>query len=80
MCGARRPVAIAASDASVLEPVECWPMMHMAQIATSQNTRFEDWWTAGTSQVLVVQGVDDDAAPPGNGYALRDALGDRAQS
>jgi pimeloyl-ACP methyl ester carboxylesterase len=54
-------------------------MMHIAQIATSQNTRFEDWWTAGTVQMLVVQGLDDDAAPPGNGYALRDALGDRVQ-
>ena len=68
-----------ASDPNVLEPVECWPMMHIAQIATSQNTRFEDWWTAGTVQMLVVQGLDDDAAPPGNGYALRDALDDRVQ-
>ena len=54
-------------------------MMHIAQIATSQNTRFEDWWTAGTVQMLVNQGLDDDAAPPGNGYALRDALDDRVQ-
>src|SRR5262249_60112124 len=68
-----------ASDPSVLEPVECWPMIHIAQIATSQNTRFEDWWAAGTAQMLVVQGLDDNAAPTGNGYALRDAVGDRAQ-
>ena len=29
--------------------------------------------------MLVVQGLDDNAAPPGNGYALRDAVGDRVQ-
>jgi pimeloyl-ACP methyl ester carboxylesterase len=68
-----------ASDASILEPVECSPMMHIAQLATSQNTRFEDWWSAATAPMLIVQGLDDDAAPPGNGYALRDALGDRVQ-
>jgi pimeloyl-ACP methyl ester carboxylesterase len=68
-----------ASDPSVLEPVECWPMIHIAQIATSQNTRLEDWWTAGNAPMLVVQGLDDDAAPPGNGYALRHALAERVQ-
>jgi len=66
-----------ASDPGVLKAVD--PMIHIAQIATSQNTRFEDWWAAGTAQMLVVQGLDDNAAPPGNGYALRDAVGDRAQ-
>jgi len=68
-----------ASDPRVLEPVECWPMMHIAQIATSLHTPLEDWWTAGTAPLLVVQGLDDDAAPPGNGHALRDTLGDRVQ-
>ena len=29
--------------------------------------------------MLVVQGLDDTAAPPGNGHALRAAVGERAQ-
>ena len=65
------------SDPNVLQSVECWPMVHIAHLATSQPTRLEEWWTAGTAPILVVQGLDDEAAPPGNGYALRDQLGER---
>ncbi len=68
-----------ASDPRVLQSVECWPQMHIAQIATSGRTPLEDWWAAGAAPMLVVQGLDDDAAPPGNGHALRDSLGDRVQ-
>jgi pimeloyl-ACP methyl ester carboxylesterase len=64
---------------SVLEPVECWPSMHIAQIATSRHVPIEDWWAAGSAPMLVVQGLDDDAAPPGNGHALRDSLGERVR-
>jgi pimeloyl-ACP methyl ester carboxylesterase len=67
------------SDPKVLEPVECWPSVHIAQIATSRHVPLEDWWTAGTAPMLVVQGLDDDAAPPGNGYALRESLGERVR-
>src|SRR5262245_24019850 len=42
-----------ASDPSVLAAVECWPMVHMAHLATSQQTRFDEWWTAGTAPLLV---------------------------
>jgi pimeloyl-ACP methyl ester carboxylesterase len=66
-----------ASDPSVLAPVECWPMVHIAHLATSKPTRLDEWWTAGTAPLLVIQGLDDEAAPPGNGHALRDQLGSR---
>ncbi|MBP0112838.1 alpha/beta fold hydrolase [Bradyrhizobium vignae] len=66
-----------ASDPNVLQPVECWPQVHIAQIATSRLTPLEHWWTGGTAPMLVVQGLDDDAAPPGNGHALRNTLGNR---
>jgi len=66
-----------ASDPCVLEPVECWPMVHLAYLATSQRTQVEDWWTAGTAWLLVIQGLDDEAAPPANGHALREQLGER---
>jgi pimeloyl-ACP methyl ester carboxylesterase len=40
----------------------------------------EDWWSAGTTApLLVIQGLDDIAAPPGNGHALREQLGDRVR-
>lgn len=68
-----------ASDPSVLQPVECWPQVHIAQIATSRHTPLEDWWTGGVAPMLVVQGLDDTAAPPGNGHALRATVGGRAQ-
>ena len=68
-----------ASDPCVLAPVECWPKVHLAHLATSQRTRVEDWWAAGTAWLLVIQGLDDEAAPPANGYALRDQLGERVQ-
>jgi pimeloyl-ACP methyl ester carboxylesterase len=68
-----------ASDPSVLAPVECWPMVHIAHLATSQPTRLDEWWTAGIAPLLVIQGLDDEAAPPGNGRALRDQLGERVR-
>ena len=68
-----------ASDPSVFAPVECWPSMHIAQIATSRHVPLEDWWAAGTAPMLVVQGLDDDAAPPGNGHTLRKSLGERVR-
>src|SRR5262249_23474497 len=39
----------------------------------------EYWWSAGTAPLLVIQGLDDIVAPPANGHALRDQLGERSQ-
>src|SRR6516164_5299647 len=60
-----------ASDPKVLEQVECWPRVHIAHLATSRNVPLEYWWSAGTAPLLVIQGLDDEVAPPGNGHALR---------
>jgi len=68
-----------ASDPRVLERVECWPAVHIAHLATSRNVPLEDWWSAGTASLLVIQGLDDDVAPPGNGHALREQLGERVR-
>jgi pimeloyl-ACP methyl ester carboxylesterase len=43
-----------------------------AQAGATRAAVLEDWWDAGTAPMLVVQGLDDRAAPPGNGRALRD--------
>jgi pimeloyl-ACP methyl ester carboxylesterase len=68
-----------ASDPKILAQVECWPAVHLAHLATSQSVALEDWWGAGTAPVLVIQGLDDEAAPPGNGHALREQFGERIQ-
>jgi pimeloyl-ACP methyl ester carboxylesterase len=68
-----------ASDPKVLAPVECWPAMHLAHLATGRGMALEEWWDAGTAPLLVIQGLDDIAAPPGNGHALREKHGDRVQ-
>jgi pimeloyl-ACP methyl ester carboxylesterase len=54
-------------------------MMHTAHLAASNAIPLEDWWTAGTAPLLVVQGLDDRGAPPSNGHALRAQLGERVQ-
>ena len=68
-----------ASDPKVLATVECWPAVHVAHLATGRGMALEEWWDAGTAPLLVIQGLDDIAAPPGNGHALREKHGDRVQ-
>jgi len=68
-----------ASDPKILAHVECWPAVHLAHLATSRGVALEEWWGAGTAPLLVIQGLDDEAAPPGNGHALREQLGERVR-
>lgn len=68
-----------ASDPKVLASVECWPATHVAHLATGRGMVLDEWWDAGTAPLLVIQGLDDIAAPPGNGHALRDKHGDRVR-
>jgi pimeloyl-ACP methyl ester carboxylesterase len=56
-----------------------WPETSAAQARAGQATPLEAWWTAGVAPMLVIQGLDDRTAPPGNGRALRDELGDRVK-
>jgi pimeloyl-ACP methyl ester carboxylesterase len=68
-----------ASDPSVLTSVECWPQVHISHLATSQGVPRDKWWTGGNAPLLVIQGLDDIVAPPANGHALQDQLGERVQ-
>jgi pimeloyl-ACP methyl ester carboxylesterase len=45
--------------------------------AASRATPVETWWEAGTAPLLVVQGLEDEIAPPANGRMLMEALGER---
>ncbi len=68
-----------ASDPNILAPVECWPAVLLAHFATSRGMALDEWWGAGTAPLLVIQGLDDEAAPPGNGHALREQFGARVR-
>jgi pimeloyl-ACP methyl ester carboxylesterase len=48
-----------------------------AYLAAAAATPVEEWWTAGSKQVLIVQGLCDVAAPVGNGRLLKQELGER---
>jgi pimeloyl-ACP methyl ester carboxylesterase len=56
-----------------------WPSGAVAQGAANRATPREDWWEAGSAPLLVIQGLDDRTAPPANGHALQETLGDRVQ-
>src|SRR5215472_9368696 len=68
-----------ASDPKILALVECWPAVFIAHLATSRSVPLEYWWSAGTAPLLVIQGLDDEAAPPGNGHALHEQSGERVR-
>ena len=48
-----------------------------AYLAAAAATPIEEWWTAGSKEVLIVQGLNDVAAPVRNGRLLKQELGDR---
>ena len=68
-----------ASDPRILEGVECWPAIFLAHLATSRNIPLEHWWRGGNARLLVIQGLDDEVAPPGNGHRLREQVGERVR-
>ena len=68
-----------ASDPKILARVECWPAVFLPHLATGRAMALEEWWGAGTAPLLVIQGLDDTAAPPGNGHALREQFGERVR-
>lgn len=50
-----------------------------AQAAATDSTPVEDWWTAGSADVLVVQPADDVVAVPENATRIVEMLGERAR-
>jgi pimeloyl-ACP methyl ester carboxylesterase len=49
-----------------------------AQMAAAQATPLEEWWSPpGDVPYLVIQGLQDQAAPAANGHLLKEELGDR---
>jgi pimeloyl-ACP methyl ester carboxylesterase len=69
------------SDPRLMLQVQQSPLWAAGDLTetVSQATPLADWWAGGTAPLLVVQGLDDRRAPPGNGWALRDQVGDRVR-
>ena len=66
------------TDRARVKPFATWPAASKAQRAADAATPVDEWWTAGNHvPMLVIQGLDDVIAPPGNGRALRDRFGAR---
>ena len=49
-----------------------------AYLAAAAATPVDEWWAAGSADVLIVQGLCDVSAPVGNGRLLRVEIGARA--
>jgi pimeloyl-ACP methyl ester carboxylesterase len=59
------------SDPALLGPIqESWPEAQASQAAAGRATRLEEWWSGGSTPMLVIQGLQDKVAPPGNGRDL----------
>ena len=55
-----------------------WPEGYQSNINAFDTISVDDWWTAGSAQILVIQGLQDRVAPPENGYDVKACAGDRA--
>jgi pimeloyl-ACP methyl ester carboxylesterase len=56
-----------------------WPEAVGAQVQAAIATPHEEWWTSGTADILIVQGLEDRMAPPENGRSLARTLGRRVR-
>ena len=66
------------SDPTALLPIqESWPEAQASQAAAGRATRLEEWWSGGRAPMLVIQGLQDKVAPPGNGRDLKTNYADR---
>ena len=57
-------------EARLRSELRLWRDAARSQHAASRRTDVADWWNGGIAPTLVIQGLDDRAAPPENGRAL----------
>ncbi|MCC6178860.1 MAG: alpha/beta hydrolase [Chloroflexi bacterium] len=58
------------SDPRVLDSWVIWPEAQRAFQSAASSTPIDEWWAGGGARMLVMQGLEDKVAPPGNGRAL----------
>src|SRR5215469_12856482 len=60
-----------APDSDITRWLDGWSQQVMrAYLAAAAATPVDDWWTAGSAEVLIVQGLCDVSAPVENGRLL----------
>jgi pimeloyl-ACP methyl ester carboxylesterase len=72
-----RNLAPGSDVAPLLAIQESWPAAAAAQGAAGRATPLDQWWPGGSASMLVIQGLQDKIAPPGNGRDLRANYPDR---
>lgn len=69
-----------ATDVSkVRPPGKVWYDAIPSQTRAAQVTQLVDWWAGGDAPMLIIQGLDDRIAPPGNGRDLQAKFGGRVK-
>jgi pimeloyl-ACP methyl ester carboxylesterase len=66
----RRALLSPASDPELVDRFVAWPTTGRAFQSAIAATPLDEWWPGGAAPMLVIQGLDDRMAPPGNGRAL----------
>jgi pimeloyl-ACP methyl ester carboxylesterase len=72
-----RMLAPSSDPRPLLAIQESWPDAQASQAAAGRTTRLEEWWSGGSAPMLVIQGLQDKVAPPGNGRDLKANYRDR---
>jgi pimeloyl-ACP methyl ester carboxylesterase len=68
---ALRSLAPGSDVAPLVAIQESWPAAQAAQTAAGRITPLDQWWPGGSAPMLVIQGLQDKVAPPGNGRDLK---------
>ena len=74
---ALRSLAPGSEVAPLVAITESWPDGSAAQGAAGRGTPLDEWWPGGSAPMLVIQGLQDKIAPPGNGRDLKANYPDR---
>ena len=74
---ALRMLAPGSNVAPLVAIQESWPTAQAAQGAAGRATPLDQWWPGGSAPMLVIQGLQDKIAPPGNGRDLKTNYPDR---
>jgi pimeloyl-ACP methyl ester carboxylesterase len=74
---ASRMLGPGSDPAPLLAIQESWPEALTSQAGAGRPTRLDEWWSGGSAPMLVIQGLQDVVAPPGNGRDLKANYPDR---
>jgi pimeloyl-ACP methyl ester carboxylesterase len=74
---AMRMLGPGSDPAPLLAIQESWPEALTSQGTAGRPTPLDEWWSGGSAPMLVIQGLQDVVAPPGNGRDLKANYPDR---